>query len=394
MHIVFIISTGGGPEALLKNLAPLFVKEGIKVSIILKKVKQENFHEFPSHFNLAELTKGSSVPYYLHRFFGHFTFLKPQIAYIIRKEKENRLYRTLLAINKKESIDIVEVTEGQFINKIAKNWKVVTRAHGSDWSFRLFCEDQDNSIGRFLIKWQRRQHLQSVRNFAISQHTKDHLTQICNLPRETIQFLPYPIPIEKFRNTAPAVIEELPRDAPLLLSIGRLEKRKGMDTLVQAMPIVWKHYPETRLLLLGKETEFTIDQLRAMVPTDKREYIIYPGFVHYSKIPSYYKAATLYISASQYETFGYTLLEGMASGTPVICTDRGAMPELIEHNKNGLVTAYGNPLTLADAIVELLSSEQQRKVFIEAGYKKAEAYDLPLMGQSILQTYKEIINDY
>lgn len=205
--------------------------------------------------------------------------------------------------------------------------------------------------------------------------------------------MPYPIPLEYFKNASPAVIKGLPSGVPLILSIGRLERRKGMDTLVKAMTVVWKSFPDAHLLLLGKETEFSIQKLREMVPRDKGGNIIYPGFVHYSEIPSYYKAATVYVSACQYETFGYTLLESMASGTPVICTDRGAMPELIEHEKNGIVTSYGDPNELGMAIIQMLSSEEKRMYYAVAGFKKAAQYDMEIIGQRMLKEYQEVVND-
>ncbi|WP_425421120.1 glycosyltransferase family 4 protein [Phaeodactylibacter xiamenensis] len=392
MHIVFRISLGGGPEALLKNLAPLFKKEELKVTVILEKLQFRATHKFPKYFNIVALEKGSILPYYLYRLFGNLDLLKPYVSYLLEKEKESRLHKTLSSIESKEKIDIVEVTEGQFVDRISKKWRVFTRAHGSNWSFRSFCKDQDDSIDSYLIKWQRKQHLLSEKNFAISQHTKNHLTETCRLPEGTIEFIPYPIPMEAFQNATAASIEDLPEKAPLILSIGRLEKRKGMDTLVQAMPKVWKHFPETCLLLLGKETEFTIDQLRQMVPKDKRIQIIYPGFVHYSTIPSYYKAATVYVSASQYETFGYTLLESMAAGTPVICTDRGAMPELIENDKNGLVTPYDDIQTLSASIIKMLSSESLRKEFKKAGFKKAKNYDMATIGNKTIDAYKDLVH--
>jgi glycosyltransferase involved in cell wall biosynthesis len=223
-------------------------------------------------------------------------------------------------------IDIIEVTEGAFINQIAKKWKVIVRAHGSDWSFRMHCDDQNPLIDNYLKKWQRIQHLNASANYAISKHTRDHLTKELNLSKGVIRYMPYPICLENFSLAKPKSYKEIPSTSPIIMSVGRLERRKGTDIIVKSMNIVWEKYPNAYLILIGLASEFTIHDLKELVPKSQQNQIVYTGFINYKDIPSFYKAADLYVSASQYETFGYTLLEAMAAAKPIVCTDRGAMP--------------------------------------------------------------------
>lgn len=392
MHLVYFILTGGGPEAFIKNIATDLKNQGIKVSVVLSKPTNNVAHKFPDYINVFELKRGSQFPYYLYLLFRKFKVLLPILAYLLRYVNETRLLKTLQEINKNNPINAIEVVEGQFIDRVSKKWTTITRAHGSNWSFRHFCKDGNSDLDRYLIKWQRKQHLKSFKNFAISEHTRYHLTQFCRLPKSLIEFVPYPIDLRKFSEAKPAIIEDIDSNAPLILSIGRLESRKGMDVLVKAMNEIWDDFPEACLLLLGKESEFTLEDLKALVAENKRSKIIHPGFVHYSKIPSYYKAATIYVSASEYETFGYTLLESMAAGTPVIATNRGAMPELIEHGENGLLCEFGNVQGLTDSIRLLLNSKEKRIIYSKAGLQKARSFDIAVLGAKIIKSYLQILS--
>lgn len=392
MHIVYFISLGGGPEAFIKNLKHTFESNNVTVSIILDHQNVEKCHAFPSFYNIFILKNGSKLPYYLWRIFGKINLLKPHLIYYIKSNKENQLFDTLLDIEKSNNVDLVEVVEGQFVNKISKRWKVVTRAHGSDWAFRNFCQDQDNSFDHLLVKWQKQQHRLSIKNFAISKHTKNLLIDKCQLYYNDIIFIPYPIPNKDFIHTRFLPTGDIPNGVPILLSIGRLETRKGTDILIKSLNHIWKNNPDVCLILLGKEGDLKIKDLRKLIPFDKQAQLIFPGFVHYSAIPSYYKSSTIYISSSKYETFGYTLLEAMASGTPIICTNRGAMGELIRNNYNGLVLNYGDHISISNAVNSLLSDNNLYDRFVNNGLKVASEYDIDTIGKVILNSYYDVID--
>jgi len=392
LHIVYKISIGGGPDAYIRNISTISKQHKIDLTIILDTEPNGEVRTFPKNISIYYLERGSTIPYYIYRIS---TFLRLPIHFsskLIRMEEENRLLKTLYKIEKNKLIDIVEVTEGAFINQIAKRWKVIVRAHGSDWSFRMNCDDQNLLIDNYLKKWQRIQHLKASANFAISKHTRDHLSKELKLDKGLIRYMPYPICLENFSLAKPKSYKDIPSTSPIIMSVGRLERRKGTDIIVKSMNIVWEKYPNAYLILIGIASEFTIHDLKELVPKSHQKQIFHPGFINYKDIPSFYKAADIYVSASQYETFGYTLLEAIAADKPIICTDRGAMPELVVDGFNGLIVPFGDPKSLGESIIELLSNDELLKIFSKNSGEVVQKYDLSNYGDMLMQSYTEIIN--
>ena len=126
------------------------------------------------------------------------------------------------------------------------------------------------------------------------------------------------------------------------MSVGRLEHRKGTNVLFEALPAVWEGFHDLRVHLLGSESGFTREELLKMVPVAKREQVVFPGFLPHDRLPEYYRPTTVYVTPTQYETFGYTILEAMACGCPVISCRVGAVPELIEDGVHGVLVPFGD----------------------------------------------------
>jgi glycosyltransferase involved in cell wall biosynthesis len=390
LHIVYIIKLGGGPESFVKNISGNLLKNNIKISLIINDDFDHKKHNFNKLIKVYRPEKYSAITYKIFVLFRILRLSTEAILGKIYKENEKNLWKTLLFIDKQYPISIIEVTEGTRITSIPKNWKVITRAHGSNWTFRMFCSDNIDPYDKIRKKNQKLLMTLSTKNFAISKHLKDHLENELNLPDDSIQYSPYPIPTKHFLKAKRFSSFDIPTNAKVILTIGRIEKRKGMDTMVRSMLEVWCHYPETYLIIIGKETDLTFDKLRLLIPNEKFKYFINPGYIEYSKIPSFYKMADLYVSASEYETFGYTLLESMASGCPLICTDRGAMPELVKHRYNGLIVPYEDKKALSKAIVCLFDNVRLREKLIKNGLEFVKSYDIEVLGLKLIKQYRDI----
>jgi len=392
LHIVYLTKIGGGLDSFIRNVSFLKTDYKIDISLTLIKPPENKAHYYSSNISVYQIEKGHSIPYYIYRLTKFFKLPIIFAAWLIRIQDENQLIKTLKKIEKQKPIDIVEVPEGTFINKIHKHWKVIIRAHGSSWSFRKYCGDQDDSLDDYLKIWQRKQHLNAFANYAISRHTRDHLTSELKLPEDKIKYIPYPIDIKKFQKAIPKKINGIFNNGPIILSVGRLEYRKGMDILVKSMNFVWDQIPNAFLVLLGESIDFSINDLKNFVPQNCRDLIIHPGFVSYDEIPSYYKAVDLYVSASQYETFGYTILEAFSAGKPVISTDRGALPELIKNGYNGYTVPFRDSKRLGDAIIKVLNNDRLINLFGENSFRIAKKYDVSTFGHELINSYIELIH--
>ena len=89
----------------------------------------------------------------------------------------------------------------------------MTRAHGSNWTFRMFCSDNIDPYDKIRKKKQKLLMTMSAKNFAISRHLKDHLENELSLPDDSIEYSPYPIPVKKFLNTKRSSSIDIPTNA-------------------------------------------------------------------------------------------------------------------------------------------------------------------------------------
>jgi glycosyltransferase involved in cell wall biosynthesis len=136
-------------------------------------------------------------------------------------------------------------------------------------------------------------------------------------------------------------------DAPLLLTVARLTPWKGVDHLITALRSV----PEVRLLVAGDGEE--APRLKQMAHEyTLGERVTFLGRVPRKQIALYMKAADYTVLYSGYEGLSHTLLESLRAGTPVIASDKGGNPEVVQHGVNGLLVPYVNVEALAAALAE------------------------------------------
>jgi glycosyltransferase involved in cell wall biosynthesis len=387
MHIVYIIAPGGGPEAYTKTFSPWLLAQGHSVSLICVCDPNRQQLSYPEGV-IVHYVNPTGFHYYLAKIVGGFRSWPRRLRAL---ETGWAVHKTIRQINRKSPIDLIEVTEGFPIRRLTKHWPVVVRAHGSDWVFRQQCQDGDRKGDVFLIRAAARQFRQATRVSPLSKDYALTLSHAVKVPLEVFEPMPYPIDTAFFSPEGETVKFN---DLPVLMSIGRLEHRKGTDILLKAMNQVWDAFPDARLVLLGKLAGFTYDELLSLIPTNKHDHLVLPGFIEHSKIPAYLRAVDLYLAPTQYETLGYTILEAMACGKAVISCTVGAVPELITHQVNGWLVPFGDHGQLAAAIIKLLKDRALRKDLETAAREKAEQYRMSVICPQIETFYTTAISNH
>ncbi|MEO8397569.1 MAG: glycosyltransferase family 4 protein [Chloroflexota bacterium] len=132
-------------------------------------------------------------------------------------------------------------------------------------------------------------------------------------------------------------------DAPTVLTVGRILPWKGVDHLITALHRV----PDLRLIVAGDG--MTLDQLKVQA-ADLGDRVVFLGRVSREQMPLYMKAADYVALYSGYEGLSHTLLESLRVGTPVIASDKGGNPEVVQHGVNGLLVPYVDVEALAAAL--------------------------------------------
>lgn len=152
-----------------------------------------------------------------------------------------------------------------------------------------------------------------------------------------------------------------------LLYVGRLEKRKGTEEFIEALPEILKKNTKITIDIVGK------DYYQAPGNTNYFEYfknkvqkkfwsrVIFHGFVSNEKLKKFYKYCDIFIAPSRYESFGLIFLEAMAYGKPVIGTKVGGIPEIVKDKEMGLLIDVNEPGQIADSVIKLFNNEKLRE---------------------------------
>ncbi|GAJ12271.1 unnamed protein product, partial [marine sediment metagenome] len=142
-------------------------------------------------------------------------------------------------------------------------------------------------------------------------------------------------------------------NAPVVLFVGRKEKGKGIDTLVDSMSIVWRKIPQAKLIVAGTRTSYSkaIEKKVSSLDAKKRRNIILINNFQDSEKSDLFASCDIFAMPSEVESFGIAYLEAWASGKPVIGCRIGAVASLIDEGKDGILVEYGNQQELASAIL-------------------------------------------
>lgn len=145
-----------------------------------------------------------------------------------------------------------------------------------------------------------------------------------------------------------------PKDAKLVLFVGRLERRKGCDVLLAAANEFLAADPSAHLVLAGKDGENWSTSAKAGFASGIAERVHFVGEVDDGTRDKLLHAAYCVVFPSRYESFGLVPLEAFVHGAPVIATNAGAIPEVVADNECGLLFEAENSSALAKCVTRLL----------------------------------------
>ncbi|WP_160315440.1 glycosyltransferase [Limnoraphis robusta] len=240
---------------------------------------------------------------------------------------------------------------------------------------------------------------------------------------ERIQTLANGVDLEKFVDSSLGYINpksDAKSQAKQLLYVGRICPEKGSHILLEAFHKVLEKEPETQLTLVGPMGVIPYEYLVALSEDAKikdlavfhqgenwkvglrnafaklnqirEDTVTLTGCLAPTKLPPYYQNADLFIFPSVcQEAFGMPVAEAMVAGVPVIVSDGGGLPELVENGKSGLVVERSNADALAEAILKLLTDETLRKSMGSSGHKRAvEQFSFEKIAEDLQQQYYQL----
>ncbi len=150
----------------------------------------------------------------------------------------------------------------------------------------------------------------------------------------------------------------------IMLTVARLTPWKGVDRIIEVLPEIRRQIKEGRLVVVCDGPELGNLQ-RLAGELGVKGYVSFVGRVPHEEVPYYLRAADVFVLYSGYEGLPHVVLEAMATGVPVILSDKGGNREVVEDGVNGLLVPIGNQERLKEAILRILRDEALARRFVE-----------------------------
>ncbi len=228
------------------------------------------------------------------------------------------------------------------------------------------------------------------------------MTWLYGAPRDRITVIPCGVDGRLFypRNQHDAHARQDLPCGRLLLFVGRIERLKGIDTLLEAAAQLVDEggHDDLRVLIVGGDIESNradnpeLRRVQALTKTlGIQDRVDFLGSQPQAELPYFYSAADLTIMPSHYESFGMVALESMACGTPVIASRVGGLASLVRDGETGYLVPAENPTELAARIRTLLADDTLRLRLGVQAAEYAHQYRWPRIAAQVIDLYDTMI---
>lgn len=224
---------------------------------------------------------------------------------------------------------------------------------------------------------------------AISEAVRRDLIENFAAPPERTVMIPHGFDVEGIRRLAKEVPPaEWPNDGlPVVLSVGRLIPLKRHEWQIAAFEMVRERIP-ARLVIVGEGPLLECIQKR-IAASPAREFIHLLGWQ--TNPYAVMSRATAFMLTSDQEAFGNVLVEAMACGTPAVCFDcPGAPAEVLAHGRGGIVLPLGDIAALAETLVTLFATPEERETWSQKALQRANEFSLPTVAENYLQLFADL----
>jgi glycogen(starch) synthase len=387
-------SAMGGVGTYMHGIAHEFARMGHSVHVVSTAAPNEATYSYlqgPVHVHRIRRWK-FNVPLLRRMWHSGLPWTKHQIEYAYGAWGE--LTRTV----RENQIDVIEATElwaEGFFYSFARQAPIVVKLHTPLFVLRSLNQMRatpDWNIVDQIDKWWTRR---ANRIVSTSRSLAEIVAKAYHLDAKKIPVIPEPVDTRRFQ-PLPS-----PDDASkIIMYIGQLEPRKGVYTVVDAIPYVVAEFPDARFLFVGGDRvldgrscqEIMQARLAALGVTHYAEFL---GRVPNQELAQYLRRASVCLFPSLWENFAISCLEAMASARPVIASRVGGFVDMIVDGESGLLIPPSDAPALAGAITRILQNPTEaRAMALNARARVEQNFTVEIIARANLEVYSETIDEW
>ena len=376
-------------------LSRALARLGHRVTVVASRWSQDvPGHEEVGNIRIHRLL--TNHRYWLH----HLPVVGSRMRSVLQMLYSARVAGVLLRLQRRSKVDVVEFAEvgAEGYGYLHLPWRrpVVVRCHTPTAVLRRYYEPNEILHNTTWTEMGERYCIQRAdRLTAPSRDMAKVIPEPFGVPRKRINAVPNPIDVDSFERRGTSNSKQRDSQDILVLHVGRLERVKGAEVLVQAIPPVLTQVPGTRFVFIGEDgrdhqrnswRERLVHFLRERGVAGKVQFL---GSVDQSTLIAWYHRADIAVVPSlNYESFSYTCAQAMAAGLPVIASRIGGIPETVDEGDSGILVKPGSVKELSQALVLLAQDRDLQRRMGEAGSRKARrCFDASVVAEQMVQVY-------
>ena len=353
----------GGAEIATLNIATGLAQRGHEVHVITigdKELKGYNEGDFYTHYIQPGVASEASLwgaISYAVKAFAQIRRINPDIVHA------QRFYREGLAA---------------FLAKVLLKKRYCIWCRGADvylpWRFK-------GIASKLFLK-------RANAVIALTQNMKEKIHEICNRDAFVI---PNGIDLRRFESLYHQDTHTLAANGErTILFVGRLHPVKGVAYLIEAMPVIIRKNPKVKLLLVGDgEERQRLESLVAKLGLT--EYTTFIGEISNEKVPQYIAASDVFVLPSLSEGLPVVTLEVIACGLPIVATNVGGIPEIVQDGENGFLVEPENSKAIAEKVLMLLGNDELRKQISQNNLEKSKNYSWEAVVDKLEDVYLGVL---
>jgi len=191
--------------------------------------------------------------------------------------------------------------------------------------------------------------------------------------------------VPNFVDTNQFLFRERKKLRPVFLSNRNFEPLYNVACVLRAFQIIQQKRPDAKLILAGDGSQRR--ELEALALELKLRKVQFVGRIAPSQMASLYDSADIYLNSPDIDNMPGSIIEAFASGLPVVTTDAGGIPYIVEHEKNGLVVRCGDHRGLAENASRLLEDSLLAQRLTAAGQHECDTYKWSAVRSEWLKLY-------